>query len=262
MARSDFLSIAHRGASAYAPENTFAAFDLALQMGARHIELDVHAAMDGHAVVIHDETLDRTTSGTGPVAKHSLADLKRLDAGSWFDSRFANERIPAFTEVLERYARRAYLHTEIKSIKAGFSRRIVDEIRKYGAEHHVTITAFEIARLGEVRRYASDLSTGWLVREITEEIIAITKHTGVAQLCPKASAVTPTLVRRLHQEGLTVRVWGVPSEEVMREVVRAGVDGMTVNFPDRLIQYLSTEREQSTHEANQEVHATSHPRRA
>lgn len=239
MIKSSFLPIAHRGASAYAPENTFAAFDLALQMGVRHIELDVHAAMDGPAVVIHDETLDRTTNGTGPVAEHSLADLKRLDAGSWFDSRFANERIPLFAEVLERYARRIHLHTEIKGAKAGFLRHIVDEIRKYGAEDHVTITAFEIARLAEVRRYASGLSTGWLVERITKEMIANAKHTGVAHLRPKASTVTPALVRRLHQEGFIVRVWGVTSEEVMREVVRAGVDGMTVNFPDKLIQYLS-----------------------
>ncbi len=239
MKRSSFMPIAHRGASAYAPENTFAAFDLALQMGAVHIELDVHPAADGPSVVIHDSTLERTTNGTGPVDQRSLAELKALDAGSWFNSKFANERIPAYTEVLERYARRAHLHTEIKSNKAKFCRQVVDEIRNYGAEKHVTITAFECEFLDEVRRYAPELPTGWLVGEITEGILATAKHMGIAQICPQASTITAEIVRLLHNEGFTVRAWGVPSEDLMRAVVRSGADGMTVNFPDKLIQYLS-----------------------
>ena len=97
------MVIAHRGASSYAPENTLAAFDLALQMGGRHIELDVHSTSDDHIVVIHDENVERTTNGTGPVANHTLSALKALDAGSWFAPRFSGERVPALEEVFERY---------------------------------------------------------------------------------------------------------------------------------------------------------------
>ncbi|MBK8797736.1 MAG: hypothetical protein IPM07_15930 [Anaerolineales bacterium] len=246
MERSTFLTIAHRGASAYAPENTFAAFELALQMGVRHIELDVRVTADGQAVVIHDETLDRTTSGAGPVAQRSLAELKEFDAGSWFDSRFASEQVPAFTEVLERYAKLAHLHTEIKSGQVGFCKHIIDEIHQHGAEQRVTITAFELAHLVEVRRLAPNLSTGWLVRNITEELIATAKRMGIDQLCPQASTVSPEIVRLLHNEGFTVRAWGVPSEAVMRAVVRSGADGMTVNFPDKLIHYLAMGEKGST----------------
>src|SRR5882672_6085900 len=89
-----FMAIAHRGASSYAPENTFAAFDVAIAMGARHIELDVHFSSDGHLVVIHDDAVNRTTDGAGPVTGHSLAALTALDAGAWFDPRFKGERIP------------------------------------------------------------------------------------------------------------------------------------------------------------------------
>src|SRR5688500_16528220 len=103
------LVIAHRGASSYAPENTLAAFDLAIEMGARHLELDVHLTRDDHVVVIHDDTVDRTTGGVGPVAEQTLAELKSLDAGSWFGEKFAGQRIPTFAEVLERYAGRAHL---------------------------------------------------------------------------------------------------------------------------------------------------------
>src|SRR5436309_6573418 len=88
---SAFMVIAHRGASSYAPENTFAAFDLAIRMGARHIELDVEATRDGHIVVIHDDTVDRTTDGSGPVAGHTLETLQALDAGSWFGGEFRSE---------------------------------------------------------------------------------------------------------------------------------------------------------------------------
>jgi glycerophosphoryl diester phosphodiesterase len=97
------MVIAHRGASSYVPENTFAAFDLALQMGVRHIELDVQLTSDGHLVVIHDDTVDRTTNGSGLVTRHTLESLRGLDAGSWFGTRFAGECIPLFDEVLARY---------------------------------------------------------------------------------------------------------------------------------------------------------------
>src|SRR5262247_3042575 len=99
----DFLIIAHRGASSYAPENTIAAFDLALQMGAHHLELDVHLTCDDHLVVIHDDAVDRTTNGTGPVASQTLAVLQMLDAGAWFGEAFAGARIPTLADVLTRY---------------------------------------------------------------------------------------------------------------------------------------------------------------
>jgi glycerophosphoryl diester phosphodiesterase len=232
------LVIAHRGASSYAPENTFAAFDLALQMGARDIELDVHATRDGHVVVIHDDTVDRTTNGHGPVSDHTLAALSALDAGSWFDGRFAGERIPTFAAVLERYKGQASIHTEIKGRSAHLTERSVDLIRALGMTADVTITSFQRERLAETRSYAPELPTGWLVGEITDGIVADARAMGVTQLCPRANAVTPELVDRLHAAGFVVRAWGVGTEALMRQVVSAGADGMTVNFPDRLIAHL------------------------
>src|SRR5712691_9435510 len=126
MTTRDFMVIAHRGASFYAPENTFAAFDLAIEMGVSHIELDVHSTIDDHIVVIHDETVDRTTNGSGPVTSHTLGALAKLDAGSWFDEKFAGEQIPTFADVLDRYKGRAHIHTEIKGHSAHLSRRTAD----------------------------------------------------------------------------------------------------------------------------------------
>jgi glycerophosphoryl diester phosphodiesterase len=211
-------------------------------MGASHLELDVHATSDGHVVVIHDDTVNRTTDGTGPVAGHSLAMLGRLDAGGWFDARFAGERIPTLRDVLARYKGRTHLHVEIKGRSDGLTRGTVDTIRNGGMVDRVTITSFQRVRLEEARAYAPDLPTGWLVADATDAIVAQARAMGLTQLCPKASTLTPDLVRRLRAEGLGVRAWGVENEAVMRQVVSAGADGMTVNFPDKLIAYLKSRR--------------------
>ena len=234
----DVMVIAHRGASSYAPENTLAAFDLALQMGVRHIELDVHSTSDDQIVVIHDENVDRTTNGSGPVASYTLAKLKALDAGSWFAPRFSGERIPTLDEVFERYKGLAHLHTEIKGHSADLSKRTAELIRQHGMVDQVTITSFQRARLEETRAFAPELPTGWLVAEITDAVIAQARAMGLTQLCPRANTVTPELVDRLRGAGFVVRAWGVTDEDLMRAVVQAGADGMTVNFPDKLIAYL------------------------
>jgi len=235
-----FLVIAHRGASSYAPENTLAAFDLALRMGARHIEFDVQSTLDGHIVVIHDDTVDRTTDGTGPVAGHTLAKLCSLDAGARFGVAFAGERIPLFAEVLERYRGRVHFHVEIKGRSPGLSQATADLIRRQGLADQVTITSFQKARLEEMRVHAPEFPTGWLVREATEATIAEARTLGLTQFCPRADGVTQALVQHLHAEAWVVRAWGVATEALMQRVVDAGADGMTVNFPDKLIAYLNS----------------------
>ena len=114
MTSSEITAIAHRGASSYAPENTFAAFDLAVDMGIEEIELDVQFTSDSHIIVIHDETLDRTTNSTGSVCDRTLEEIQSLDAGSWFDEKFSDEKIPALGEVFDRYKDQLRFHIEIQ----------------------------------------------------------------------------------------------------------------------------------------------------
>jgi glycerophosphoryl diester phosphodiesterase len=234
-----FLVIAHRGASSYAPENTIAAFDLALQMGAHNLELDVHLTRDDSLVVIHDDTVDRTTHGTGPVASQTLAELQVLDAGAWFGEAFVGSRIPTLAEVLTRYHGRAHLHIELKGHTAHLPQRTVDLVRAHGMAQHATFTSFQPMHLQTMRTYAPELSTGWLVGESSDAVIAQAHALGCAQLCPHASLVTPGLVEHLHAEGFIVRAWGVVNDALMRQVVDAGADGMTVNFPDKLLAYIA-----------------------
>ena len=232
------MVIAHRGASAYAPENTLAAFDLALRMGAPHIELDVHLSADDQVVVIHDDTLDRTTNGTGPVSDHTLEALRALDAGSWFGPEFAGQRIPTLAETLDFCGKRAHLHIEIKGRGMDLVPRAVDLLSKRNMMRQATITSFQRMRLEQTSDCAPGLPRGWLVAEADDAVIAQAQAIGLTQICPKADSLTPERVNRLHAEGFIVRAWGVKTEEQMHGVIQTGADGMTVNFPDKLLACL------------------------
>ena len=207
-------------------------------MGAHHLELDVHLTRDDHLVVIHDDTVDRTTNGAGPVDSQTLAALQALDAGAWFGEAFAGARIPTLADVLTRYQGRAHLHIELKGHTAHLPQRTVDLVRAHGMTPHITFTSFQHTHLQTMRAYAPELPTGWLVGEVSDAVIAQAHALGCVQVCPHAALVTPGLVQHLHAEGFRVRAWGVAHEVLMRQVVEAGADGMTVNFPDKLLAYM------------------------
>ncbi|MDP6301188.1 MAG: glycerophosphodiester phosphodiesterase family protein [SAR202 cluster bacterium] len=240
-----FLNIAHRGASSYAPENTFVAFDRALAMGVDHAELDVHLTSDDQIVVIHDDRIDRTTNGSGPVADFTLAELKVLDAGTWFSLQYAGERIRSFSEILEHYKGRIYFHVEVKARPGaeGLATRTADMIRAFAMTDQVTITSFWKPWLEETRAYAPELLTGWLVpmgpgSKWDDSIVEQSLEMGLTQVCPRADITTPELVEMLHSTGFEVRCHGIFDEALMRHAVDCGADGMTINFPDKLVEYL------------------------
>ena len=236
-------NIAHRGASSYAPENTKSAFDLAIEMGIKHIELDVHSSKDNHLVVIHDDTLDRTTNGQGNVKDFTLRELQSLDAGSWFSKEYSNEKICTLEEIINKYAESTHLHIEIKGRTPNLAEKTCTLIRNLKATNMVTITSFWKPSLIETKNFAPEMKTGWLVplgpgSEWDEQIIEISKQYKFDQICPRAELVSKDLVSNLHQKGFEVRCHGVFNEELMRTVVSSGADGMTINFPDKLNAYL------------------------
>ena len=236
-------NIAHRGASSYAPENTHAAFDMAINMGVKHIELDVHSSKDGQLVVIHDDTLNRTTNGNGNVTDHTLKELKALDAGSWFDHKYSEEKLCTLEEILVEYKSAVHLHVEIKGNTPNLAQKTCDMIRSFNAIEKTIITSFWMPRLVETREYAPEIKTGWLVplgpdSEWNDSIISDSLNYGFDQICPRADLVTLSLVTKLHDKGFEVRCHGVFTEALMENVVECGADGMTINFPDKLISYL------------------------
>lgn len=159
------LNFGHRGANAAAPENTLAAFQKARELGADGIELDVMLCADGEPVVIHDFTVDRTTNGCGRVEALSLAQLKALDAGAWFGSEFAGERIPTLREVMEWAADDILLNIELKSFKLrseGLEAKVVALIREYHLQSCVMLSSFNPLALRRAKGLAPELHSGLL----------------------------------------------------------------------------------------------------
>jgi glycerophosphoryl diester phosphodiesterase len=241
MSANTFTVIAHRGASVIAPENTFAAFDMALEMGCDHIELDVRLTRDGHVVVGHDATVDRTTDGSGSVDELLLEEIKDLDAGSWKGAQFSGEPMPTLHGVLENYSGRAHLHIELKGEHPDLAEKVVELVQEHQADGSVTIISFTSDMLKEVGEMAPSLPRGWLVRELDEPTIEDAVTMGVEQISPASKSLTPELVRLAHERGLFVRAWSVHLEEDARHVLRCGADGMTVDWPDRAMALVEPE---------------------
>lgn len=228
--------IAHRGASAYAPENTFPAFDLALAMGADALETDIRTTRDGVLVLLHDHRVERTTNGQGDIAALSWAEVQSLDAGSWFASEFAGARVPSLASFLARCAALIPLVLEIKA--EGIEHAVIAALATARQAREITITSFSFATLAAIKRLQPMLRVGWLTRHFDEEAIARVCAIGGTQICPPADQITAARVALAKGRGLEVRAWGVRDEAAMIGVVETGADGMTVNFPDKLIAYL------------------------
>jgi glycerophosphoryl diester phosphodiesterase len=228
--------IAHRGASGHAPENTLAAYERAVQLGAGFIETDLHLTRDARFVAIHDATLERTTNGRGNVHDFTLAELRQLDAVMWFDREFMGQRIPALEEVLQFGKEHDVIfYLEVKYDAAwGMHHSLVAELHKSQSTARTIVISFDESTLTALRLVDSTMMMGLLVDRPQEDFAKVAIELGVRQLCPRADLVTPKLVEEAHRLDLQVATWTADDPEVMRAVVAAGVDGIMSNFPDRL----------------------------
>lgn len=241
------LVYAHRGGAALAPENTFAAFDNGLALGADGLELDVQLSRDGMPIVMHDATIDRTTNAAGPVADWDAAALAALDAG-WrftrdgeFPFRGRGIGVPALTEVLARYPRTPLI-VELKGSGAQLAHAVAEAIRRAGAIGHVTVGSFHKGALDEVRSCEPALRTGADMDEIRSGLSDDASAPGNLRLqfhsfqVPEVYAgvriVTPEFVERAHASGASVIVWTVDREDDVRRLLDWGVDGLITDRPD------------------------------
>ena len=227
-------AIAHRGASAYAPENTAAAFDLAIEMRADMIETDIQVTRDGHLVLIHDDLVDRTTNGHGPVSDHTLGELRALDAGSWFGGDAQPATVPTLEEFIETWLPRIPACLEIKDPLAVTP--TIDLLRALGPRDDIHVTSFSWTALLHVRA-GLDVTTGFLCRTFNEDIIERCVARGIVQICPPARQLDSSLVDHAHARGLTVRAWGVGSRDDVDRVFDTGADGATTNWPDWMTEH-------------------------
>ena len=224
------LIYAHRGASGYAPENTFAAFDKALAMPIDGIETDIRATSDGVLVLLHDATVDRTTNGSGAVAGMPLADLQQLDAGSRFSADFAGQRVPTLAAFLDRYADRTNFWLEIKA--AGVEPALAAMITERRLHDRVQFTSFQFDSLQRLRAATPEASLAFLTRELAADTLTLCKSINVAQISIHNSTLTPEVMAAVRSAGMDVRTWGIVDRETLRRVLAMGVYGLTLNWPD------------------------------
>ena len=228
--------IGHRGAASLAPENTFAGFDLAIEIGVDALETDVQRTKDGTLVLFHDARIERTTNGSGWLQHMSWRELHDLDAGSWFHQQFTGERIPLLTEFLQRYGRRIPIELEVK--QAGIEQEVVSAVSEQNLLERTTFTSFDFSTASRIKELAPQANVGFLTSSISEKTVARVRRAGVTQFCPLARKVTKALVDRWRSQGLFIRAWGVKNVALMRQAISAGVDGMTVDFPNVLLAEL------------------------
>jgi glycerophosphoryl diester phosphodiesterase len=229
--------IAHRGASGHAPENTLAAFERAVELGAGFIETDIRLTRDARFVAFHDEMLDRTTNGKGGVQQHTLAELRELDAGHWFDREFVGQHIPTLEEVLEFGQKHdVVFYLEVKYDAAmGMHHALVAALRRAESAARTIVISFDPSMLASLRALDASIMTGLLVdRNQLPDAVKRAVGAGARQLCPNYSIANPDLVAEAHRADLQVAAWTVNELSDMRAVVASGVDGIMTDFPDRL----------------------------
>jgi glycerophosphoryl diester phosphodiesterase len=234
------LAIAHRGASGYAPENTLAAFRRAVAQGVSFIETDLHLTRDAHFVAIHDETVERTTNGKGPVQSMTLAEIRRLDAGSWFASEFMSERIPLLDDVLE-FARKNDVVFYLELKPSGFwggEHALISQLRNSVEIARSVIISFDPVILASLRKIEPTLMTGLLHDGKLANPFDKALEIGARQLAVRGDLVTPKFLQQARSLDLQVVCWTVNSPAHMRMLIAAGVDGIMSDYPDRLLSVL------------------------
>ena len=233
---------AHRGASAHAPENTLAAFELALAQNADAIELDVKLSADEQVVVIHDPTVDRTTGSHGRVKDLSVAELKALEAGSFFSAKYHGEKIPTLEEVFEVVGKRTFINVELTNYNTPRDQLVETVcmlVKKFGLQKRVMFSSFFASNLAKARAYLPDVPRGLLASNGL--LGAWARSFGFAfgryqALHPYLKDVTPEQVQRVHRLSRRVHVWTVNAADDMRRLFHWGVDAIFTDDPQLAVQ--------------------------
>ena len=232
---SGFKVIGHRGAAGHAPENTFAAFDHALEMGCDGVETDLRATVDGVLVLMHDSTVERTTDGTGAVNELTWADVRALDASVKFRGgthSFGPQRVPRLEEFLDRYGARTRYRLEIK--QRGVEDAALRAARARNLMGYAVFTSFSIDSVRALRHAAPDAQVAYLSSEQTfdESVIEKALEAGANEVAPRAERVNAANIQRAQAAGLRVWAWGVRDREVLNRALREGIGGSTLDYPE------------------------------
>ena len=241
---SNSIIFAHRGASAHAPENTLAAFQLALSQGADAVELDARLSADGQVVVIHDPTVDRTTNGHGRVAQLTLRELRSLDAGSFFSEKYRGEKIPLLEEIFEAVGKKMLINVELKNSAAPpdqLVEKVCALVEKQGLEKKIILSSFLASNLKKAKRLLPKAPRGLLTVRGWKGAWARSfgfSFGDYAALHPYLTDVTKQQIVRVHRLKRRVHVWTVNKAEDMVRLNNWGVDGILTDDPQLALRVM------------------------
>ncbi|MFB9275026.1 glycerophosphodiester phosphodiesterase [Cohnella cellulosilytica] len=246
------VTVAHRGASGYAPESTLSSYRLGVKMKADYIEIDVQMTADGELIAMHDKTVDRTTNGTGSVKKMTLAQIKALDAGSWFNEKhpiyarddYVNERVPTLREIFEAFGKdtRYMLETKDPEEHPGMEEKMWALVEEFDLRKHVAVQSFSRDSLMKIREWDKDVPLFQLLwynrparisERALDEIAAYANGIGANYL-----RIDEGYVDRVKQAGLLIYPYTVNYQVNMENAVKWGVDGVHTDFPDRFLEVI------------------------
>lgn len=239
--------IGHRGDKLYAPENTLSSFKQALEKGADAVEFDVKLTADQQVIVLHDQTVDRTTNGSGNVAKLTLAEIQKFDAGIQYPGKFPNEKIPCLEEVFESFGKNLYMNVELTNYKTPFDGlviKVVDLIIKYRMENRILFSSFLPLNLQKAGRFLPDTPRALLT--IPGRLGSMRRSFGwrgnYDALNPHFTDTDADLVNRVHASGKRVNVWTVIAETDIQRMIDLKVDGIITGDPALTLRLLGRTR--------------------
>ncbi|OOZ84583.1 glycerophosphodiester phosphodiesterase [Bacillus cereus] len=247
-------NIAHRGASGYAPEHTIPAYTLGQQLKGDFIEIDLQMTKDGHLVAMHDETVNRTTNGTGLVKEYTLEEIKQLNAGSFFNKKhptlakkeFEAATVPTLEEIIETFGHNANYYIETKSPDeyAGMEEKLLEIIKRYEIRDKVIIQSFSEESLQKI--HSLDVTIPLVQLLPYKKVVQLTElemkkyKTYCIGLGMNYKYIDSAYVKRIKKNGLEVHPFTVDNEKNMKKLLLWGVDGMFTNYPDRLHSLLKS----------------------
>lgn len=243
--------VGHRGAMGHAPENTMASFLCGQEMGADLVECDVHLSRDRRCVVVHDESVERTTNGFGLIRDLDSVKIKKLDAGSWFSKKYKKEKVLLLDELLN-WAKNAVsiqglpmgVVIEIKNEPVrylGIAEQVIATVKKARMEDRVILISFDHGIVKRAKFIEQNISTGLLYNRPMENAFRRARETMADALFPRRHLVTKSFVQEAHKAQLFVATWTVNEVWEMKKIIRCGVDAVATNFPDRLNGLLKKE---------------------
>ncbi|WP_203248592.1 glycerophosphodiester phosphodiesterase [Sporosarcina beigongshangi] len=229
------ISVAHRGASSYAPENTQAAFRKGLELGADFLECDVHLSKDGELIIMHDDKVDRTTNGKGFVKDYTLDELKQLDVGTAFGATFSGEKIMTLDELLDEFYGEIGLLIEIKksNLYPGIEEKVVALLKKHGDVSGIIVQSFDIESMRKIHSLLPELQIAVLMKPSTllpsakrlEDLTSFATYINF-----DVSYINKRMVDRIHAYGGKVLVWSKRDQQLISKAFQYGVDGIITDF--------------------------------